>query len=120
VPTFLDQLYSRVGADGLAAARRDPHLRAALRWHAEAVRATIASFGLPVDGASLTGYGSVLLIAAQRCGRLLPADPAGHDWTSAEWYLVRLVAVCELATGEAVPSGAGDHSLPTRTATRTR
>lgn len=94
---FLDGLQQRVGAAGLPAAGRDPALAMVLGEHATAVSDWLARNGLAGNRTALGGYGEAVLIAAQRCGRVLPRDPAGLDWSRAEWYLLRLLAVCALA-----------------------
>jgi hypothetical protein len=94
---FLDELMARVGVDGLVAALRSPALMATVDFNAAQVRESLAGRGLGLGREALAGYGAVLLTAAQYCGRLLPADPGAFDWDSAEWYLLRLVAVCALA-----------------------
>jgi hypothetical protein len=94
---LLATLSTRVGEAGLAAARLDAGLRAEVGRHEDDVRAWFDSRALAVSRQSIAGYAAVLLAAAQRCGRLLPPDPGGHDWASAEWYLVRLLALCSMA-----------------------
>jgi hypothetical protein len=94
---FLDELMAAAGVDGLVAALTSPSLRRSVDDHAAQVRTLLAARGLDVSAGALAGYASLVLIAAQDCGRRLPADPGGYDWESAEWYLVRLLAVCALA-----------------------
>jgi hypothetical protein len=94
---LLATLSSRVGEAGLAAARFDAGLRTDVGRHEAEVRAWFDSQAVTVSRQSLAGYAAVLLAAAQRCGRHLPRDPEGHDWASAEWYLVRLLALCSMA-----------------------
>jgi len=97
----LDELMAWVGVDGLVAALRSPGLLAAVDQHAAAVReALVARYGA-VDEAGLAGYARSVTAAGYRMGRPLP-DPAGHsgdvDWSRAGWHLLRLVAICALAT----------------------
>ncbi len=94
---LLATLSTRVGGGGRAAARLDAGLRANVGRHETEVRAWFHSQALTVSRQSIAGYAAVLLAAAQRCGRVLPPDPEGHDWARAEWYLVRLLALCTMA-----------------------
>lgn len=93
---FLDELQRRVGTAGLDAARHHPALLAAVSQHGAAVRDWLTAQGLDVRRPALAGYAAVLLLAAQRCGRLLPREPGAVDWPEAEWYLLRLLGVCAL------------------------
>ena len=100
---WCDQLLAslhRVGDAGLDAAAGDGALRASVDRHQEQVRAWLTDQGLAVSRQTIAGYAAVLLVAAQRCGRLLPADPPRYDWSNAEWYLVRLVALCAMSTAD--------------------
>jgi hypothetical protein len=90
-------LSSRVGAAGSAAARIDEGLRAEVARHTTEISTWLADQGLAVSRTSIAGYAAVLLAAAQRCGRWLPSDPQGYDWSDPEWFLVRLVALCAMA-----------------------
>jgi hypothetical protein len=94
---LLATLKSRVGEAGVVAAHADAGLRAEVARHEAEVRTWLGSQGLAVSRQSIAGYAAVLLTAAQRCGRLLPPDPNRYDWTAAEWYLVRLTALCTMA-----------------------
>lgn len=94
--TLLGTLWSRVGEAGLQASRLDARLRAEVTRHEAEVGAWFGAQGLAVSRQSVAGYAAVLLAAAQRCGRLLPPDPHGYDWGAAEWYLVRLIALCTM------------------------
>ena len=93
---FLDQIMARVGVDGLVTALRSPGLLAVLDQHAAAVRESLAAAGRFVDPPSLAGYARSVLAVAERHGRELP-DGAELDWSKAEWFVLRLVAVCSLA-----------------------
>ena len=95
--TLLDTLWSRVGEAGLRASRLDAGLGAQVARHEAEVGAWFDAQGLAVSRQSVAGYAAVLLAAAQRCGRLLPPDPHGYNWATAEWYLVRLVALGSMA-----------------------
>jgi hypothetical protein len=90
-------LGSRVGAAGSAAAVLDEGLRAELSRHRTEISAWLDEQGLAVSRPSIAGYAAVLLAAAQRCGRWLPPDAEGYDWSNPEWYVVRLVALCAMA-----------------------
>jgi hypothetical protein len=94
---LLATLSTRVGEAGLAATRLDARLRTDVGRHEAEVRAWFDGQAVTVSRQSIAGYAAVLLAAAQRCGRLLPPDPASHDWASAEWYLLRLLALCSMA-----------------------
>lgn len=94
---LLATLHDRVGAAGLVAAGRDGALAASITLHEDQVRAWLTGHGLAVSRQSIAGYAAVLLAAAQRCGRQLPAEPHRYDWSRAEWYLVRLLALCTMA-----------------------
>jgi hypothetical protein len=94
---LLDTLASRVGEAGLAAARADAGLGAEVIRHEDEVRAWLGAQGLAVSRQSVAGYAAVLLTAAQCCGRLFPPDPQAYDWSTPEWYLVRLLALCTMA-----------------------
>ncbi|MGC9666588.1 DUF6401 family natural product biosynthesis protein [Planosporangium sp. 12N6] len=92
----LGAIMARVGADGLAAAVRIPGLLAAVDQHAAAIRESLAANGLTVTAVPLAGYGSSVVAAASRMGRQLP-DPESVDWSRANWFQLRLTAVCALA-----------------------
>jgi hypothetical protein len=94
---LLATLTSRVGEAGLRAAHADAGLAAQVTRHEAEVRTWLGAQGLAVSRQSLAGYAAVLLTAAQRCGRLLPPDPQGYAWSDAEWYLIRLLALCTMA-----------------------
>jgi hypothetical protein len=92
----LDDMMAKVGVDGLAAALTVPGLMAAVDQHAAAVRESLAASGLEITAAPLAGYATSVAAAAVRMGRELP-DPAAVDWTRADWFQLRLMAVCALA-----------------------
>ena len=92
---LLTTLWERVGALGTAAA--DAALRSAISRHEAEVRAWLGGQGLALSRQTIAGYAAVLLAAAQRCNRLLPADPQRYDWSNAEWYEIRLLALCTMA-----------------------
>jgi hypothetical protein len=94
---FLDELMARVGVDGLVAALRSPALMAVVDRHAAVVRDNVALDAIGVEPVGLADYAAVVLADAQAAGHLLPVDPGEVDWQEAEWYLLRLVAVCAVA-----------------------
>ena len=49
------------------------------------------------DGAAYYERCVAILADAMRTGRLLPSDPGEVDWRDADWYLLRLAAVCAVA-----------------------
>jgi hypothetical protein len=101
---LLATLTSRVGAGGLSAASLDPDLRAEVARHESEVGHWMTGQGLAVSRQSIAGYAAVLLVAAQRCGKLLPPNPQTTDWADPEWYLVRLVALCAMAADATDPT----------------
>jgi hypothetical protein len=101
---LLDEMMARVGVDGLAAALGDPGLLAQIDQHAAAVRESLHQAGRAVDAAGLAAYARSVAAAAKRMGRPLPqpgqAYVSGSAWLTAEWHLMRLVAVCMIAEGD--------------------
>jgi hypothetical protein len=97
--TTLDQLMAWVGVDGLVAALQNPGLLAVVDQHISSIRESIAGAGCEVDAVSLSRYAkSVLAVAARHGG--LPPDPDAINWRDADWYVMRLVAICALAESE--------------------
>lgn len=94
---FLDYLMARVGVDGLVAALRHPELMTLVRLHAGEVRDSVAFDAVTVEPVALADYAAEILADAMRAGRLLPTVPGEVDWREAEWFLLRLVAVCAVA-----------------------
>ncbi|NJC73190.1 hypothetical protein HC031_26230 [Planosporangium thailandense] len=94
---FLDHLMARVGVDGLVAALRHPELLTLVRLHAAEVRDSVAFDAVTVEPVALADYAAEILADGMRTGRLLPTEPGEVDWREAEWYLLRLVAVCAVA-----------------------
>lgn len=93
---LLDEIMARVGVDGLVAAHANAGLMAAVDQHVAAVRDSLTAADKDVDSVALAGYGRSVLAVAQRHGRELPDGPE-VDFTVAEWFVLRLVAVCALA-----------------------
>ncbi|HEX5540237.1 MAG TPA: DUF6401 family natural product biosynthesis protein [Micromonospora sp.] len=112
--SVLDTLMASIGSAGLAAAARQPALRAMVDQHAAAVRdrlggnaAAAATSGelvladfLAVGRRSFTpvtlaGYAEGVCDAAIEHGWQATTDPV--DWSEPDWVLLRLLAVCVLA-----------------------
>lgn len=98
---LLDEMMARVGVDGLAAALADASLLAQVDQHAAAVRDALVDADREVDAEGLAAYARSIAAAAARMGRPVPqpgeAYLSGTAWLSAEWHLMRLVAVCMIA-----------------------
>jgi hypothetical protein len=98
---LLDEMMARVGVDGLVAAHADTGLLAQVDQHAAAVRDALAHAGREVDAEGLASYARSIAAAANRMGRPIPepgrAYVDGPAWLTAEWHLLRLVAVCMIA-----------------------
>jgi hypothetical protein len=93
----LERLHEQLGP-GLLAAAAVPGLLAAIDQHSAAVRDIVT---LGVDGSAavagvvlLAGYASGLVDQAKELGWRF-TSPA--DWTTADWFTARLLAVCALA-----------------------
>jgi hypothetical protein len=99
--TLLDEMMARVGVDGLVAAHADAGLLAQVDQHAAAVRDSLAAAGREVGAEGLAAYAKSIAAAAVRMGRPVPepghAPMTGTAWLTAEWHLMRLVAVCLIA-----------------------
>jgi len=98
---LLDEMMARVGVDGLVAAHGDAGLLAEVDQHAAAVRESLHHAGREVGAEGLAAYAKSIAAAAIRVGRPLPAPGhgplTGTAWLTAEWHLMRLVAVCLIA-----------------------
>ena len=98
---LLDEMMARVGVDGLAAALGDAGLLAQVDQHAAAVRDALRTAGRAVDAEGLAAYAKSIAAAADRMGRPVPrpghAHVSGSAGLTAEWPLMRLVAVCMIA-----------------------
>ncbi|MFI6823891.1 DUF6401 family natural product biosynthesis protein [Micromonospora sp. NPDC050187] len=84
-----------IGTAGLAAAVRRPDLLAQVDQHAAAVRDSLEGDRRPLTLAALAGYAEGVRAAAADHGWTPPGGPV--DWTSPDWVLTRLLAVCALA-----------------------
>jgi hypothetical protein len=97
----LDRLHEQVGAAGLLAAAAVPGLAAVVDQHAAAIRDILAvgvESGAAVAGVVLlAGYAEGVQDHLRERGEPLrvPMDVTG--WLHADWFSVRLVAVCALA-----------------------
>jgi len=98
---LLDEMMARVGVDGLAAALASASLLAQVDQHAAAVRDALVDADREADAEGLAAYARSIAAAAARMGRPVPqpgeAYLSGSAWLSAEWHLMRLVAVCMIA-----------------------
>jgi hypothetical protein len=93
----LADLTDRLGAPGLAAARARPGLLAEVDQHAAALRDLLGDQHRAPSPIGLAGYTDGLRDMAGNLGWQLPA---AHrvDWARAPWLVVRLLAVCQLAS----------------------
>lgn len=88
-----------VGVDGLVAALQTPGLLALVDQHISSIRASLAGAGTEVDAVTLARYAkSVLAVGCRH--HCPPPEVATIDWCAADWYLLRLVAICALADSE--------------------
>lgn len=103
---LLDDMMARVGVDGLTAAFADPGLLARIDQHAAAVRDALVSADRSLDAEGLAAYARSVVAAASRMRRPLPAPGeapvTAAAWLTADWHLLRLVAVCALAEESAL------------------
>ncbi|PZF93856.1 DUF6401 family natural product biosynthesis protein [Micromonospora deserti] len=100
----LSLLTAAVGAEGLAAAAARPGLLALVDQHAAAVRESLDGDRRPLSAAALAGYAEGIRAAALENGWQAPAGPV--DWSTPEWLLTRLVAVCALVRSLDAPGPA--------------
>jgi len=98
---LLDEMMARVGVDGLVAAHADAGLLAQVDQHAAAVRQALHHAGREVGAEGLAAYAKSIAAAGVRMGRPLPepghAPISGNAWLTADWHLMRLIAVCLIA-----------------------
>lgn len=90
---------AQLGVDGLVAALQNPGMLALVDQHVAAVRESLAAAGREVEAVSLARYARSVRAVACRHGRPLP-ETGEIDWRDADWYVLRLVAVCALADAE--------------------
>lgn len=91
----LSSLLEEVGTTGLPAAERSPGLLASVDQHMAAVRDTLLAQRQVPNIATLAGYTEGVLTAAREHGWTAPGAPI--DWSTRDWVLTRLLAVCFLA-----------------------
>ncbi|MEV6350360.1 DUF6401 family natural product biosynthesis protein [Actinoplanes sp. NPDC051851] len=98
---YLDEMMARVGVDGLTAAFAEPALLATIDQHAAAVRDALRDAGRSCDVGGLSAYAKSMAAAATRMRRPLPepgfAPTTATAWMTADFPLLRLVAVCLMA-----------------------
>lgn len=97
----LDRLNAQVGTAGLLAAAAVPGLAATVDQHAAAVRDILTvgvESGAAVAGVVLlAGYAQGVQDHLRERGEPLRVPKDLTDWLNADWFSVRLVAVCALA-----------------------
>lgn len=91
----LRALRSEFGESGLVATAQLPGLLAAVDQHAAAVRDSLFGDLRPLGEVALAGYAHGISEAAREYGWRAPEQPV--DWATADWVVVRLLAVCALA-----------------------
>ena len=91
----LEELHSSVGITGLAAADEHPGLMAVVDQHAAGVRDSLSADTRPLSAVILAAYAEGVRDAAFTHGWRPPVGPI--DWTTTDWVLRRLLAVCALA-----------------------
>lgn len=110
----MDRLHEQVGAAGLIAAAVVPGLVAVIDQHAAAVRDILAvgvESGTAVAGeVLLAGYAQGVQDHLRERSEPLHVPSALTDWPGADWFTMRLVAVCALARDlrPGHPVGAGE------------
>ncbi|WP_328471768.1 DUF6401 family natural product biosynthesis protein [Actinoplanes sp. NBC_00393] len=97
----LDEMMARVGVDGLVAAYASPALLARIDQHAAEVREALTDAGRAIDAEGLSAYARSIAAGAVRMGRSVPQPGAAPqtpaEWLTADWHLLRLLAVCQIA-----------------------
>lgn len=109
----MDRLHEQVGSAGLVAAAAVPGLVAVIDQHAAAVRDILTvgvESGAAVAGVVLlAGYAQGVQDHLRERGEPLRVPSDLTSWLNADWFAVRLVAVCALAKdlrpGHAVGAG---------------
>jgi len=89
------ELNAAVGASGLTSAAEAPGLLAAIDQHAAGIRDSLSADERPLTAIVLAAYAEGVRDAAFRHGWEPPAGAI--DWTTPDWVLFRLLAVCVLA-----------------------
>ena len=91
----LAELHDTVGVTGLAAADATPGLLAVVDQHSAGIRDSLSADVRPLTAVLLAAYAEGVRDAAFMHGWQPPAGPI--DWSSNDWVLRRLLAVCALA-----------------------
>ncbi|GAB2956161.1 hypothetical protein GCM10027280_50970 [Micromonospora polyrhachis] len=103
----LTDLMASVGTPGLSAAARRPGLQATLDQHAASIRDSLDGDRRPIGAVRLAGYAEGVREAAADNGWHLPVEPI--EWADADWMLLRLLAVCDLAQRSGAVARVGRH-----------
>jgi hypothetical protein len=92
---MLRLLLAEIGTPGFAAATQLPGLLAEVDQHAAEVRDSLGDGRTAPSTVALAGYAEGLINAAEEAGWDFPA---AIEWVHADWRVVRLLAICELAS----------------------
>lgn len=92
---LLRLLIEEVGAPGFAAMRHRPALLAEVDQHAAEVRDALGDGRTAPSTVALAGYTEGLIHAAEEAGWEFPAE---IDWADGDWRVLRLLAICVLAS----------------------
>jgi hypothetical protein len=90
----LDELHDTIGVSGLVAADANPGLMAVVDQHSAGIRDSLSSDVRPLTAVLLAAYAEGVRDAAFTHGWRPPVD---LDWTTNDWVLRRLLAVCAIA-----------------------
>jgi hypothetical protein len=92
---LLRLLIDEIGAPGMLMMRRVPRLVAEVDQHAAEVRDALGDGRFAPSTVALAGYTEGLIHAAEEAGWEFPAT---IDWTRGDWRVIRLLAICVLAS----------------------
>jgi hypothetical protein len=92
---MLRLLMEEVGTPGIAAMGHLPGLLADVDQHAAEVRDALGDGRVAPSTVALAGYAEGLIHAAEEAGWEFPA---AIDWIGGDWRVVRLLAICVLAS----------------------
>jgi hypothetical protein len=92
---LLRLLIEEVGTPGMTAMRQLPRLLAEVDQHAAEVRDALGDGHLAPSTVALAGYTEGLIHAAEEAGWEFPAS---IDWIGGDWRVLRLLAICMLAS----------------------